>query len=225
MGKKPFGTRAAGLIAAGAMAASMCSPVMAFAANGVQDGTQNYGAPLAQEGQDPTFAWTPAANDGNGGAGQIQLVYSTEGGTWQEPGADATDDSDNVAHDNGTYVLTIPKLISYENMNIGPVQTSDNYTVNVRGALEAGKVVNVTAEASGSLTNANQASTDDSAITFATTQGKNQWSANDAFGTLNTDGSLSGTDATDTIAMTGVAKSAGTWTGHVQYSSAIADAS
>lgn len=184
---------------------------------GLQSETQTY---TTTEGKDGalTGAWNAASNDGEaGGAGQIQIVYDTTGGSWQDPGADASDSKDNGVHDNGTYVVTIPKKISYENMSIGTVKTEDSYTVNVRGAIASGKKVTLTAETSKTLATANG----DTGLTETTTQGKTEWTTDQCFGSLNSDGSLSGTNATDKIALSGTAKASGHYVGTVQYTASV----
>lgn len=218
-----------------ALAAGVCVPAAsAFAADtgmvdGVQDaGTGTAGSYVEQEystamTNGATAAWT--AQDGTlntateyGDGGAINLIYDTTAGTWQDPGADATDASDNTAHPNGTYQVTIPTLIKYTGMSIGLVNTSDTYNVNVRGAIPTGETVTLTAQTSQTLSTANG----DGGITETTTQAKTTWSTDECFGTINADGSLSGTNCTDTIAMNGVAKAAGTYTGSVTYTSTCA---
>ena len=209
--------KAIALAAAGAIAASMCAPAFAFAANGVQPTSDAPDKQTYTTIADGSGTWDPATNSGEGGAGQVQLIYDTTGGTWQDPGDDATDPSDNGTHDNGTYLVTIPKLIKYEDMAIGTVNTSDDYTVNVKGAIPSGQTVTLTAETGKALST----EAGDSGITETTTQGKTTWTADDCFGSLNADGSLSGTDATDNISMAGTAKAAGTYTGYVAYTASL----
>lgn len=228
MKKVSLGRRMGVLAVAGAMALSMgLGAAPAFADNGVQDGTQTYDSDDA--------AWNPASNTGQGGGGQIEIIYSTQGGSWEDPGADPTVTSDNVSHDNGSYVVILPKLIKYENMAIGAVSTSDNYNVIVRGALPQGKNVKLEAQTGQALAT----TAGDGGITEATTivsggsdtagayanDNFRLFTAEEAFGAANTDGSLSGTTVVDNIALSGVAKAAGTYSGTVQYTSSLVDAS
>ena len=148
--------------------------------------------------------------------GKVHLFYSTLGGKWQDPGQDATVDTDNHDHDNGTYLVTIPTKIAYENMNIGKVDTSDTYTVNVRGAIKDGQTVTVTAESGNKLKNG---AFED--ITETTTQGKTTWTSDEVFNKLNADGSVAGTDTTDTVKMSGEVKAAGKYEGTVGYSAKL----
>lgn len=124
-------------------------------------------------------------------------------------------------HDHGTFVVTIPKSISYSESPVGNVSFSETYTVNVMGALDSDKTVTVSASASGGFDNPDLISGDTSAIAISVEQGKNTWDSTDAYGDVNADGSLSGTPSTDTILVSGELKSAGTWTGVVQYSAEI----
>lgn len=171
----------------------------AFAANGVQPGTQNFGN-------------TEGASDN----ASINLTYDTAGGKWHDPGADPDSPDDNGTNENGTYKVTIPTAITYSDMAIGTVNTDDNYTVNVRGAIPSGQSVTLTAETGNTLKNGEKAD-----ITETTTQGKTVWSADECFGTLNSDGSISGTDSTDNIKMSGTAKVAGSYTGAVKYTATL----
>ena len=148
--------------------------------------------------------------------GKVHLFYSTLGGKWQDPGQDATVDTDNHDHDNGTYLVTIPTKIAYENMNIGKVDTSDTYTVNVRGAIEDGQTVTVTAETQNKLKNGTFED-----ITETTTQGRTTWTSDEVFNKLNADGSVAGTDTTDTVKMSGEVKAAGKYEGTVGYSAKL----
>ena len=215
--KKNWGALASAAI----MAGTVLSPVAAFAAKtptengkGLVDGYQ--------ETNDDNSGWqdSKTKTDGEYQDGKIHLFYDTTGGQWQDPGKDPEDATDNTAHDNGTFVVTIPTKIAYENMNIGNVNTSDDYTVNVRGAIAQDKKVTLTAETGKYLVNG----TKTQEIQETTTQGKKEWSAAEAYGTLNKDGSLSGTDTTDKIEMAGQVTTAGTYEGAVQYTASLVDA-
>lgn len=98
-------------------------------------------------------------------------------------------------------------------MNVGAVNTSDDYTVNVRGAINDGEKVTLSAETGKTVSNNGTASQ----ITETTTQGKTEWSVDDCYGSENADGSINGTDCTDNIKMSGVAKATGSYTGTVKY--------
>ena len=173
-------------------------------------------------------AW--GAGTSTSGDGQIDLTYDTTNGQWK--------DSVDVDHDNGTYVVRIPTAIKYENMHIGKVSTSNDYNVTVEGVLASGKTVKVSAETGKAVAFNGTAANADAKITEATTMigtdTKNKAGAYsdtnfrtfsaEQVSVMNDDGKVSGTTVQDNIAMSGKAYSAGTYTGTVQYSSALVDA-
>lgn len=167
-------------IAAIAMAATMAMPGAAFAAEPTANG-KGIDTTNLQEydtGKEGGAGWQDsktksATSDTENGHkeniydGQIHLFYDTRGGQWQDPGADPASPTDNTSHNNGTYVVTIPTKIAYENMNIGKVDTVDTYDVNVRGAIGQNQKVTLAAETGQSLVNV-----DKSEITEQTYFGK-----------------------------------------------------
>lgn len=203
------GRKVLAVLSAVALSAAL-TPAVAFAANGVQSGTETYNS--------STDTWVDSSNAAADGA--IDVVYDTTGGTWKDPGTDGPTGEGTVSHPNGTFVVTLPKLIQYENMPIGTVSISDDYTVNVRGVIESGKVVTLTAETGKALTAGSSGG-----ITETTTQGKTEWTTDDCFGSVNTDGSLSGTNCTDTIALSGLVTATGDYVGYVQYNATVSNAS
>lgn len=150
-------------IAAIAMAATMAMPGAAFAADPTASGKgidtvdlQQFDTKTNEWGDSVTESATSDTEDGhkeNTYDGKIHLFYDTRGGQWQDPGADPVSPTDNVKHDNGTYVVTIPTKIAYLNMNIGKVDTVDTYDVNVRGAIGQDKKVKLVAETGNNLVN------------------------------------------------------------------------
>lgn len=214
---------------AAAAAVSLGTPILpAYADDAAHTatGSQTYDSAPASDTDSTAKGWNTQATDAEG-AGKIKIVYDTTGGNWQDPGADPAVTDDNGSHVNGTYVVTIPTLIEYKNMNIGVVNTSDDYSVNVRGAIDVGKKVTLTATTDEQVKNGNEA------LTETTTQGKTEWSADECFGDadsaaegaqLNADGSLAGTGATDNIKLSGTVKTAGEYSGYVTYTAALADA-
>ena len=150
-------------IAAIAMAATMAMPGAAFAADPTTNGAGIDTADLQQfDGKTNTWGGSATesaeSDDENGHKeneydGKIHLFYDTTGGKWQDPGPDPVSPTDNVKHDNGTYVVTIPTKIAYLNMNIGKVDTVDTYDVNVRGAIGQDKKVKLVAETGNNLVN------------------------------------------------------------------------
>ena len=183
----------------------------AFSATAADPTASGTGIQTAKQYIDSVGSITKSDDADTNADGKLHLSYDTSGGKWEDPGADPTVKDDNGKHDNGTYTVTIPTLIKYENMHVGTVNTSDDYTVNVKGTIPADNIVFISAETGNSVANGAES------ITETTTQGKKQWTAEDCYGSMNTDGSLSGTDSTDTIALSGEAKSAGTFEGTVAY--------
>lgn len=215
--KKNWGALASAAI----MAGTVLSPVAALAATPTENGkglVDGY-----QETNTDNSGWqdSKTKTDGEYQDGKIHLFYDTTGGQWQDPGKDPEKADDNTSHDNGTFVVTIPTKIAYENMNIGTVSTSDSYTVNVRGTIAQDKKVTLTAETGKNLENGSKKTE----ITETTTQTKTEWSAAETYGQqLNHDGSLSGTDTTDKIEMRGTVTTAGIYEGAVQYTATLVKA-
>lgn len=152
---------------------------------------------------------------GDGTDGKVHLYFSTDGGSWEDSGADVTTESDNVKHDNGTYVVTIPNSITLSKMNIGPVDQTINYVVNVKGAIDPSKTVTLTAETGNPVANGSNS------LTETTTQGKTTWSSTDLYGSLNPDGGLIGTNSNDKIEVTGTVLTLGNYTGTVAYTASM----
>lgn len=190
-----------------------------------------------------TGAWDTATNDAStdvGGNGQVDLVYDTTNGTWKDsqyPDSGTDEEKAKHTHQNGTYVVRIPKAIKYENMNVGTVATSDDYDVTVEGVLANGKTVTVNAESGKDIaTGGTKASADDkitettSMVGAETKNTAGAYSA-DNFRTFSADqtsvladaasGKVKGTTVKDNIAMNGIARSAGKYVGTVQYSSEL----
>lgn len=147
--------------------------------------------------------------------GKVHLYFSTDGGSWEDSGADVSSESDNVKHANGTYVVTIPNSITLSKMNIGPVDQTINYIVNIKGAIDAAKSVYLTAETGNPVANGSNS------LTETTTQGKTTWTSKELYGALNADGGLIGTNSNDKIEVTGTALTLGTYTGTVAYTASM----
>lgn len=193
-------------------------PATAFAANGVQNPAPN-GYTYTTTNATGTGAW----NDADKGAqGQVDLTYDTTNGKWT--------DSQGVEHANGTYVVRIPKAVKYENMNIGVVNTSDDYNVTVEGVLAPGKSVDVKAETGKTLTGTNLLGsvTETTSLKDAIAGGKAGAYAADNFHNFSaaqvskmTGTKVTGATVSDNIAISGTVLSAGTYVGNVQYSAAL----
>ena len=152
-------------------------------------------------------------------SGQTITLYAQwRKADWNSSGDDITktkDDGDrDVTHDAGTYILTIPTKISKKNMPVGNIDDSVSYDVNVTGNIPEGNYVHVSVAASGLMGNSGS-------LDLAVKQGKKIWNEEDAYGTVNPDGSLSGSTASDTVKITGTSKSIDQYSGLVTYTAVM----
>lgn len=228
--------------ATAALTAGLGLPVMAFAANGVQGAVPN-GQTYTTTDAAGTGAWNTTSNPtetDEGGAGQLDLVYDTSDGTWKDsqyPTSGTSEEQASHSHKNGTYVVRVPKAITYTGMSVGTVKTSDNYDVTVEGVLANGKTVTVKAETGKSVATGGTVASADDKITETTsmvsTDTKNtagEYSTTN-FRTFSAEqtsvlqdadsGIVKGTTVQDNIAMNGIARSAGTYKGTVQYTAGL----
>lgn len=149
-------------------------------------------------------------------SGQTITLYAQwRKANWNSSGTDITKTEDNAVHEAGTYVLTIPTKISKTGMPVGNVDESITYDVNVTGNIPKNSYVHVSAAPSDGLVGSN------GTLDLNLTQGKKIWSEDDAYGTVNPDGSLSGSTTSDTVTITGTAKSVEQYTGLVTYSAVM----
>ena len=221
-----------GAIALGASMAigsGIAMPMTVFAANGIQDPAPN-GYTYTTTDDRGTGSWD--ANDG-----KVNIIYDTTNGTWKDSQYpdDGTDtEKENHTHKNGTYLVRIPKAIKYEGMNVGTVNTSDDYDVTVEGVLAAYKSVDVKAETGKKLTGTELLGdiTETTSLKDATAGGAagaysdtnfHNFSASQT--SVMTGDKVTGTTVQDNISLAGKALSAGTYRGTVQYSSALIDSS
>lgn len=222
------------LIAMGLTAATIMGGVTPVFAAGEPTAANN-----ALDANTEVYTTTDAKGTGSWGAGTstdttksgdgaIDLTYDTTKGQWT--------DSKDVNHDNGTYVVRIPTAIKYENMRVGKVNTSNDYDVIVEGVLASGKSVSVSAETGKPVNFNGTAANDNDKITEVTSmKGTDTTNKEGAYSDTNKrtftaeqvsvmddSGKVSGKTVQDNISMSGKAYSAGTYTGTVQYSSALA---
>lgn len=156
-----------------------------------------------------------ALSDQDGGAVTLYAQWSS---VWYEPGADPSDPSDNIAHEAGTFVVSIPKDVSFGEMPAGTLSATASYTINVMGLPATGSMLRVSATANGTLENVDVIAGDPSDVRFSVARGTETFTEAQARGDTNPDGSFSGTDATDTVTLTGSTASSGSWNGTIQYS-------
>lgn len=168
-----------------------------------------------QDGTGTKFADQQEVSDLSTSGQTVTLYAQWKKADWNSSGTDITKTDDNAAHDAGTYILTVPTKISKTGMPVGNVDESITYDVNVTGNIPKGSYVHVSAAPSDGLVGGN------GTLNLDLTRGKKIWSEDDAYGIINPDGSLSGSTASDTVTITGTAKSVERYTGLVTYSAVM----
>lgn len=149
-------------------------------------------------------------------AGETITLYAQwKKASWYDSGMSKTDASDNNLHDPNSYIVTIPTKISKKGLSVGNINESVTYDVNVTGNIPDGNYVHIATSTSNKLTGKN------ANLELSVKQGKTVWSEADAYGTVNQDGSISGTTASDTVTISGTAKSVDQYTGLVMYSASL----
>lgn len=147
--------------------------------------------------------------------GTVTLYAQWKKTSWYDSGMNKTDPSDNDLHDPDTYIVTIPTKILKTGMPVGNITKSISYDVNVTGNIPNGNYVHIAASTNNKLTGKN------GNLELSVKQGKTIWNETEAYGTINQDGSLGGTTASDTITINGTAKSVDRYTGLVTYSASL----
>ena len=139
-------------------------------------------------------------------------------------------DSKGVEHEDGTFVVRIPKAISYTGKEAGTVSTSDEYDITVEGSIESGKSITVKAESGNAVTGSNligsivektllkDSTAGGSAGEYSST---NYHVFTSAQASQKTGNLVTGTTVKDIISMSGTVRSAGSYTGSVQYTAAL----
>lgn len=222
--KKFFLGKTAMAMAVAAATGAAVMPMAVFAEN-VPTAKEN----AVQDAGKEVWTTTDAKGTGSWGTddGQVELTYDTTGGQWI--------DSADVKHNNGTYVVRIPKSIKYANMHVGAVSTSNDYNVTVEGVLASGKSVSVSAETGKAIAfNGTPANDKDKISEVTSMKGTDTSNTEGAYSDTNKRtftaeqvsnmddaGKVSGKTVQDNISMSGKAFSAGTYTGTVQYSAAL----
>ena len=210
----------------------------ALAANGVQkDDNGNVITYTATSDNGVAKADGSLLNEDGSVAQGVHLVYDTTGGSWYDPGKDPTvpgtdkdqtgtagEDTDEK-HDNGTFVIIVPKEIKYTGMKVGTVDTSDEYDVYLAGVIEAGKSVELTTSVTNPKVDDNnelEATLERSELTDAEKDsGKKVFSATELTNGFNDDKSLKGQTLSHTLKMKGTASVSGTYEGSVIYTATV----
>jgi len=207
-----------GLACAGALGATLL--VGAYAqtpkALGAESGTQTYTTTDAAG----TGAWTNPNN------GKIDISLTSDG-SWIDP------DNPDTTHPAGTYIVTIPTSETWSGVRVGGVNVNDDYTVNVKGALQDGKEVHLSATSGvdikkgdttiTSLAEHTRQGSGTTGTEYTTSNYRTFTQAQAAANPDATTGALGGTNVTDNIQVTGSIPSAGTYTGSVQYTATLAN--
>lgn len=146
----------------------------------------------------------------------VTAVVDSTTGTWSDGEATFT---------NGSYVVTIPTTVGFKNVNVGKLDLTAPYDVNVKGVIGTGDRITCTVgysqEMSGALVGSNTGMvggvgpysefSDGGQLNMELTQGKTSWSA-DEVSTLAEDGeTVIGTTGTDSLHFTGSVRSASTF--------------
>ena len=103
---------------------SMTAPV-AFAADGVQDNYQKYDSKTSKWSDVTTNTQHSDDTTNTQHDGSIIIEYDTKGG-WYDPGKDPSDPKDNVHHEAGAFIVTIPTLIEHTGLMAGRVDFQMN---------------------------------------------------------------------------------------------------
>lgn len=181
----------------------------------------------------------------------VQVTYSTVGGTWIDSGSDPEKDDDNATYPNGTFQVTVPKEIRYENMPVGEFTQTDSYDVWVRGVIPSDKSVRITATGNVTMVNPKAVDANDpgSQVTalvswkrdyiengnrvihignYQDTDDSPTFTAQQVFGDPNgvtaSDGGAIGSKSRDTVTIKGRTSTAGTWKGAITYTATLLDA-
>ncbi len=185
------------------------------------------------------------------GAEGVHVSYSTVGGTWTDSGPDDTITDDNVEYPNGTFQVTVPKEIKYENMHVGKFDLTDTYDVWIRGVIPNDKAVHLSASGIVTLVNpldndlSNFGSEATAQVTWERnftekgvpkTLSGNYWDTNggptfsafDVYGSSSEyaadDGGAPGSISEDKVNLKGYTTSVGTWQGNITYTATLVPA-
>lgn len=155
---------------------------------------------------------------GTDASSELMIQYAWDASGWQDAGDSTDDAADNVSYPAGTFQVSVPKDISFENMRAGAVDASCDYTVRARGIIPETSTLEVSVDAS-------TASADGTEIAASVTQGKASLTPTElrggADGSLNPDGSLKGVSWTDRAELSGHALAEGTWEVDCTYTATV----
>lgn len=143
------------------------------------------------------------------------------GGTWFDGKTTRT---------NGTYVVTIPTQVGYKNVNVGKVDLTAAYDVNVKGVIGLGDTITCTATYDNAMSGALQGGdgcllggvgpyekSDGGELNIALTQGKTTWSDAEVSKLAEDGNTVVGTTGTDSVHFTGSVRSASQFVNSISY--------
>lgn len=171
------------------------------------------------DGSGKTYSDEESINNLSDNGQTVTLYAQWKKADWSDSGMDKNQtksqgDSDSM-HDAGTYVLTIPTKIKKSGIKAGKINYKTSYDVNVTGNIPDNSYVHVTAKSDKKLIGKSDE------LDLSVDQGKQVWSANDAYGTDNPDGSITGVTGQDTAIVSGTVKTVDTLNGLIVYSASM----
>lgn len=207
-GKKSFMVATAAL----AVAAALGSPLGAYADAVSVSGTPN--ETQSQTAADDTLKEKASAN--------VATLIDSTGGTWSDG---------KTTRPNGTYVVTIPTQVGYKNVNVGKVDLTAAYDVNVKGVIGTGDHITCTVTynkvMNGALRGADGGllggvgpydKVDGGELNAELTQGKTTWSDAEVSKLADDGNTVVGTTGTDSLHFTGSVRSATQFADSINYS-------
>lgn len=151
----------------------------------------------------------------------VAAQLDSTGGTWSDGKTDRA---------NGTYVVTIPTKVGYENVPVGKVDLTAPYGVNVKGVIGLGDTITCTATYDKAMNGALQGvdggllggvgpydKSDGGELNIALDQGKNTWSAAEVSKLAEDGNTVVGTTGTDSVHFTGSVRSASQFVNTISY--------
>lgn len=152
----------------------------------------------------------------------VATLIDTTGGTWSDG---------KTTHPNGTYVVTVPTRVGYKNVNVGKVDLTATYDVNVKGVIGTGDNITCTVSynkvMNGALRGADGGllggvgpydSVDGGKLNAELTQEKTVWSGEEVSKLADDGNTVVGTSGTDSLHFTGSVRSATQFVDSLNYS-------
>ena len=211
LGKSKLGKVVPAAAMAVALGCSALAPVAAMAdpVSSTTDGVEVE----SQTNEDANLREQATAN--------VNAVIDSTGGTWSDG---------KVNRSNGTYVVTVPTQVGYKNVNVGKVDLTAPYDVNVKGVIGTGDKITCTVTydkaMAGALTGVNGGllggvgpydKSDGGELNVELTQGKTAWSDAEVSKLAEDGNTVVGTTGTDSLHFTGSVRSASQFVQPLEY--------